>query len=263
MTRLTCSCGTQVTVPDHLAGRPCPCPGCGQTIGQRTAGRPAVRGSDSRSCTQCGAPIPNLTYVCAFCGTPVASRRAAAAANGGVGVLTVPQAPAQPQGILEGMLGLRVREEARAVPDSPEELITFFSKHIGGVALNRHSEVHTQACEGALTKLWAFSRNDPALRRVTAELQAKFENAKATQKRMVFGILASSVLFFVGLMSVAGYMAINQNNRHAAARDEVQALIRQGRYDEARVRAQGLEFKSEIDQMLQAIDQAERKRKPR
>jgi hypothetical protein len=173
-------------------------------------------------------------------------------------------AVAQVGQVIENVLGTKLRDEARQLPDTPEELITFFSKHIGGVTLNRHSQVHEQACEGALTKLRAFSQNDPRLRRVTAELQAKFEAAKAAQKRVLIATITIPIILFIALMSFAGYMAINQNNRHAAARDEVQKLIRQERYGEARIRAHDLEFKQEIDQMLQTIDKAESSsRRPR
>jgi hypothetical protein len=216
-------------------------------------------------CPQCGAGVPSLTYVCAYCGVAVAPRPPAP--GGGdepVGTRGEPADVLTRAGrLLEDVMGTKLRDEALQVPDSPEELITFFSKHIGGVAFNRHSQHHLHACEGALTKLWAFSSNDPRLARTVAELQVKFDAAKSSQKRLAIGIIAGSILFFLAMFGFVCYMASNQNSRHAAARDEVQKLIRQGRFNEARIRAQELEFKPEIDQMLQAIDRAENSGKQR
>jgi hypothetical protein len=174
------------------------------------------------------------------------------------GEFNLQAAVAQVGTIVENVFGTKLRDEARQVPDSPEELITFFSQHIGGVGMNRHSESHVQACEGALTKLRAFSLNDPRLRRVVGELQAQYDAAKAAQKRLLFAVLGFTIAFFFVLMSFAGYMAVNETNRRSEAREEVQKLVRQGRYPEARVRAQGLETKNDIEQMLQVIDKAEK-----
>jgi len=149
------------------------------------------------------------------------------------------------------------------VPDSPEELIAFFSRHVDGVAFNRHGQHHLLACEGALTKLRAFSLNDPNLACVVPEFQARLDAARSSLKRSAFRIVAGSIIAFLALLSFVSFMAGNQTGRHARARDEVQKLIGQGRFKEARVRAQDLESKQDVDQMFQMIDKAEKSSKLR
>jgi GYF domain 2/TIR domain len=55
--------------------------------------------------------------------------------------------------VVETFLQKSLREDVHRVPDSPDELIAYFAKHVGGVPDMATGDLHAQACEAALTKL--------------------------------------------------------------------------------------------------------------
>lgn len=143
--------------------------------------------------------------------------------------------------------------------DSPEYWVTYFSQNIGGITPSWKFETHKAACEQALAMLRASSSNNPRLAGIVAELEAKFKAALAAKRRVEWG-LYGFVGVFVAFMTVfVTYMAIQQESGHSAARKEVQKLIQEGRFDEARVRALDLESNKKKE-MMKVIDDAEKRR---
>ena len=197
-------------------------------------------------CPSCGAAIPQLTFVCAYCGFGVARPKNETA-----------PATAKKAGLIAGFFGGDAKSFQE--PDSPEGLVAFFSEHIGGVSTpSLKTDKHKRACESALTKLKAFSAHDARLAQVTLRLQEQYNKACAEHRRSNFKLILIGVAALLLFFAFAGYMAYNQASGRARAREDVQKLIGEGKYDEARIRAQDLRYKSSINEMLELIDKAEK-----
>ena len=278
-----CRCGVRLEAPDEQAGKRAKCPQCGAALTvpgvkpaptgtQAAPAQPAranPKPSKSRKCSQCGAVIPVLTFSCDYCGAPLPrdDQNAPPVANS----TTVEY---RPRGMVDGIQGAlgkftksldpyrHLREECQQVPDSPEALVSFFSKHIGGLDdfHDQVSALHSQACQGALTKLRVFAGNDARLAATVASLE---QQLVATQRRKrlksyaVFGGVAGAVLLLLLIASIG--MFITGRGEDAALND-IQTMVREGRFDEARVRAGSLDGSDAINRALEAIDKAEKNR---
>ncbi len=223
MIDVACQCGASFRVKRELAGKTGKCPKCNALIrianGDRQAMSSAIEtesklgSSESNKvakCSQCGAPVPALTYSCPYCGGDVQSASSETTVHSGVskaGGMHDANSGAIASGIGKVMDFFNepamLRKDASNVPDSPNELVTFFSKHIGGVSELHYGPIHRQACEAALTKLRIFSMNDPRLTNVVLSLQSQLEQKpQALSPVMLAGIILGAV-GFLGLLLLA------------------------------------------------------------
>ena len=147
------------------------------------------------------------------------------------------------------------------VADSPQELVVFFEQNVGLVRRVFNGDSHKKVCEAALAKLQAFSLSDPELARTVPQLQARLDAASTVNDRkglrLLIFLFAIAVLFF-GTMGYLGFWAAT---REARARDAVQSLIREGKFDEARIRAKELGGGKNQEAVMKAIEEAEKKKK--
>ncbi len=194
-------------------------------------------------CPSCGAALLRLSFVCAYCGFAIPRTR-----------------PDRDAGTSPGSKNLaRGNRPEFQEPDTPEELVAFFSEHIGGVSNpSWKQERHKRACEAALTKLKVFSAHDARLAQVTLGLQDQFHKACTTHKKSSFKVAIIGIAGLVIFGAFAAYMAIHQASGRAQARDDVQRLIGEGKFDEARIRAQDLRSKASIQETMELIDRAEK-----
>jgi hypothetical protein len=212
-------------------------------------------------CPKCGASVPPLTFVCAYCGTSVSRQDTDKPETppDGAGARSGSAPPADNMfarfgnslGNMFGGGGGKGFKE----PDSAEELVAFFSEHIGGVSTpSMKTEQHKRACESALAKLKVYSVHDARLAQITLGLQNQYQAACAASQRSNVKLIVIGVAALLVFFAFAGFMAYHQTTSEAQTREEIQRLIGEGKYNEARIRAQGVRSKKEL---LQAIDQAE------
>lgn len=272
MINVTCSCGANFKVQDELAGRHGKCPNCQKNIqvpnsSQRTSSQGEAlkknaatgdRSAKSR-CRQCGAPAESLTYSCPFCGGSVQdvssnSVEQSLQASNATRIDSMASVAGTLMNALDGGIG-NLRREAAQVPDSPGELVTFFSKHIGGVSELHYGPIHRQACEAALTKLRVFSARDPKLANVVAELSRQLaEKPKAMNPLMLAGLLG--FLGFLGLLLMLG-LSVFMLRQEGTTRSEINQLIDQKKFSEARMRAEEISNKNQRESILKTIDKAQ------
>ena len=275
MINVNCECGSSFRVNDEFAGKRGKCPNCKSLIriGAPIAeASPPARNVEQKSdlasvrnstrCGQCGAPIPSLTYTCPFCGGHIQEAVAGNSARPEPVVLASVNQGAV-DSVVSGAgkfmelldpLG-KLRREVSQVPDSPNELVTFFSKHIGGVSELHYGPIHRQACEAALTKLRVFSANDSRLTNVVLSLQAQLDSKRrAISPFMLAGILGG--VAFAGLILISA-LAFFMLQRESSVRSEINGLIKDGQFSEARLRAEEISGESSKKSLLETIDKAE------
>jgi len=102
-------------------------------------------------------------------------------------------------------IGTLRREALLKLPDSPEELVSHFAKHVGGVPLLHYGNIHYQACEAALTKLRAHANRDPRLTAMINDLQQQLD-AKPRERRALLLLISGFVALLV-LLSAIGWVA--------------------------------------------------------
>ena len=156
-----------------------------------------------------------------------------------------------------------LRKEVRAVPESPDELVTFFSKHIGGVSDWLTGNLHSQACVASLTKLRAISISDPRQVGVVTELQRQLDIIQQGKSRKKLWIGAGCAALGIFLLLFALIFGEKLHSHDVSVRQDIQKLIRDGKYDEARIRAHDLDGSNNVEQMMEAIDKAEKNSKSR
>jgi len=275
MINVACECGSSFRVSDELAGKRGKCPNCKALIRIGTPNgetAPAPKHAEQKSeesksrnsarCGQCGAPIPSLTYSCPFCGGNVQkSVEAKAVQLEPVGLAYANQGKVESMisgagKFMEALDPLgKLRREASQVPDSPGELVTFFSKHIGGVSELHYGPIHRQACEAALTKLRVFSLNDSRLANVVADLQRQLElKPKAVSPFMLAGIIGAVCFGGLILMMVLAFFMLRQES---SVRGDINVLINEGKFTEARMRAEEISGTQPKKSVLDTIDKAE------
>jgi|GEM_PF-3725816 len=275
MINVACECGSSFRVSDEFAGKGGKCPNCKALIRIGTPNGEAtptphhaeqksegIKSRNSARCGQCGAPIPSLTYNCPFCGVNIQkSVEGNVVQPEPVGLACANQGAVE--SIISGagkfmesldLVG-KLRREASQVPDSPGELVTFFSKHIGGVSELHYGPIHRQACEAALTKLRVFSSNDSKLANVVADLQRQFElKPKAVSLFMVAGI--AGAVGFGGLILILAFTFF-MLRQESSVRADINVLINQGKFSEARMRAEEISGTYPKKSVLDTIDKAE------
>jgi hypothetical protein len=104
-----------------------------------------------------------------------------------------------------------VRKEAMHLPDTPEGLVSHFSKHVGGVPDQAYGDIHYQACEAALTKLRVFSINNPRLSGIVSDLQKQLDGKPRQWEIFIkrFGLALIPILMMGvigGLIAVATFV---------------------------------------------------------
>jgi hypothetical protein len=273
MIRVGCRCGMQFEVGDEFAGRRGSCPRCGGPLiigqaGQRigaplgTQLAPGPKTKRARECPQCGAVVPSLTFSCAYCGAPVPREEPDSPPNVRASVVEE-----RPRGVLgkltQSMDPLRhLRDECQDVPDSPEELVTFFSRHIGGLDDFQIpiSALHAQACEGALTKLRAFARHDAPLSATVADLERQLLAKQRQRRRRRYALFVGAPAAFFLLLVIIAIAGVIGTSHNSAIRSDIQRMVKEGRFDEARIRAEAISGTDEIKRTLESIDKAERAR---
>ena len=100
-----------------------------------------------------------------------------------------------------------VRQEAMHLPDTPEELVSHFSKHVGGVPDPAYGDIHYQACEAALTKLRVFSLNNPRLSGIVSELQKQLDD-KPRQWEIFYRRFGLALIPILLLFVISGVIAL-------------------------------------------------------
>lgn len=184
-----------------------------QRSGVRTpeclAERPSARPRSNR-CVQCGGPQASIRFDCAYCGAIVTHRdehdaeclQAAPKASDrntvqsvATGFLDAAMKSLDPIGTLR-------REALLNLPDSPEELVSHFAKHVGGVPLLHYGNIHYQACEAALTKLRAHANRDPRLMAMINALQRQLD-AKPRERRALLLLISGLMAILLLLAAIA------------------------------------------------------------
>ena len=94
-----------------------------------------------------------------------------------------------------------------SLPDSPEDLVSHFSQHVGGVSDHTCGDIHYQACEAALTKLRVFSINDPRMTGIVENLQKQLDG-KPRQWEVTMRIVVLTFIPIVLLGAIGGVIAI-------------------------------------------------------
>lgn len=175
----------------------------------------SARHSSSR-CAQCGGPLASIRFDCAYCGAimtrckeqdaesfqaiPKRSDRYATPSTA-TSFMDAAMKTLDPVGTL--------RREALNLPDSPEDLVSHFAKHVGGVPQLHYGNIHYQACEAAITKLKAHASRDPRLTALIEDLKQQLE-AKPRERQalllMILGLLALFV-FMMGIIAFAGLLS--------------------------------------------------------
>lgn len=280
MIQFQCQCGAPLQVSEELVGKRRKCPRCRAVVevpgmsppAAPEPGKPAKVAS-KKICSQCGAAAPSLTYTCEFCGAPLPRTESATSQK------LVPKREESveenheaPKGVIEqiGSLGnwytdlvkndpgTRLREEVRNLPDSPEELITFFSNHIGGVTDIAFGRLHRQACEGVLTKLRVFSTRDPKISKIVCDLQGQLDGNPSPNPVKYLGVVIFCCLIFVMIIFViSGVVILRNNSSDRNIQADIEKMLGEKKYFEARIRAQNLSDKQKVEQTLEAIDKAE------
>jgi hypothetical protein len=228
----------------------------------------------SNKCPQCGAVAPLLSFSCDFCGSPLARQETGLAATPEPRDIKVQGFDAVSR-IQKDFGGLfpkhRLRKEVSQIPDSPEALVSFFATHIGGVDDGVFGKLHSKACHGALTKLAAFTTNDGKLRGVVRDLERQYfqkqeivRNRENTKRKTKLAGCSGCLVVFVGVVVALIVGEIGSNREYvrrnlldATALKEVQQLVENGRYGEARVRARDLDGEWEQEKTIKMIDAAE------
>lgn len=217
MIQVQCKCGGSFQVRDEFSGKRARCPRCSTLLSIGQANIPPVLlprtgRNEAARCSQCGGLSEIATFTCSYCGATLAKPKAD----------KVPSATlveSQPQSLFDGISKvvdmfdvLRVvRQEAMHLPDTPEDLVSHFSKHVGGVPDQAYGDIHYQACEAALTKLRVFSLNNPRLSGIVSELQKQLD-AKPRQweifyRRFGLALIPILLLFVIGgLISIVGFV---------------------------------------------------------
>ena len=107
-----------------------------------------------------------------------------------------------------------VRKEAMHLPDTPEQLVSHFAKHVGGVPDQAYGDIHFQACEAALTKLRVFSINNPRLCGIVSELQKQLDGKprqwEIFMKRLGLALIPILLLAIIGGVGALASFAFGQ-----------------------------------------------------
>ena len=264
MITVTCECGSKLRVKDELAGKKGKCPKCGRiltlaeqdlkiidTAATQDTAQPS--GRDKKVCPGCGARIPSLSFSCEFCGATLGETNRPSANISSFESENIPKSA-----------GDRLDKEVSAVlrdidnlPDSPDGLVSMFSKYIEGAGVDGHPNIQkAQACRAALTKLKAFSAKDPRLISLVIDLQSQYNERMRRSKR-------TTILALIGILLIlllGGGVAISISIHNGAVLRDVNRLISEGNFAEARIRAQEvLNYENEErKELLSTIDKAER-----
>jgi hypothetical protein len=164
----------------------------------------------------------------------------------------------------------RIHREWREASNSDGSLLAFTAKHISAIEALAASDTMayhiTQArystCMQALEVIEQRNASRTEMLVRVATLRQQLAQTMSAQKRRRF--LFFGGLFVVPLVCFAllGVMAFSGLGHDAAVRQEVQELIREEKYAEARIRAQDLSGSDPVKRMMEAIDKAEASRKP-
>lgn len=279
MITVTCDCGAKLRVKDELAGKKGKCPKCGQIIALvqqdlQIDDTPVTQvspssdgGTEKRVCPGCGARIPSLSFSCEFCG---ASVREEAHPMGSAD--RTPDVGTESEGAFASLFRnsndaehATILRDIGNLPDSPEGLVSLFAKYVEGAGVDgRIEQQKAQACRAAVTKLRVFAAGDSHLLGLVRDLQSQLDKRLQHSKRQTAWILASLitviVLVFGGCFVYFGIVAPRHD---AGVRQDIQRLVEQERFGEARIRAAALwsspkDREKDVNTLIESIDKAER-----
>lgn len=219
MIHVQCKCGGSFHAQDEFAGKRGRCPRCSSVmiIGQSSlppvlpvAPTPTSGSARNESirCSQCGGLSEIASFTCSFCGASLSRTNADE-------FMPETLVESESRSVLDGVgkfvdlfdVQRKLRKEAMQLPDSPEDLVSHFSRHVGGVSDNACGDIHYQACEAALTKLRVFSLNNPRLTRIVEDLQKQLDG-KPRQWEVTMRIVVLTFIPIVLLGVVGGVIAI-------------------------------------------------------
>jgi len=120
-----------------------------------------------------------------------------------------------------------------------------------------------------LARLRGWVREEPALQHEYRRLATEWEVAQRslkTKAKLTACVVIGCFALLVGLplLTLPSTLQRIEGERQAdtTVRQDVQKLIQEGRYDEARIRAQSLRYSWDVEKLTQAIDKAEKSRQP-
>ena len=220
MIHVQCKCGGSFQVRDEFSGKRGRCPRCSTLLFIGQANIPPVLlprigrtqigpiRNEATRCSQCGSLSEIATFTCSYCGASLAKPKADE-------VLSVTLFESQPRSLFDGIGkvaemfdGPRIfRKEALQLPETPEELVSHFAKHVGGVPDLAYGDIHFQACEAVLTKLRVFSFNNLRLSGIVSELQNQLD-AKPRQWEILYWRLGLALIPIVLMGVIAGLIAL-------------------------------------------------------
>lgn len=282
MITVTCECGAKLRVKDELVGKKGKCPKCGQILALvqqdiQIDDTPAVQaspssggGTDKRACPGCGAQIPALSFSCEFCGATI--QQGSVGPKGQQDISSVATVAHKFTGIFADSnmreAGRQAEKDAvlrdlQDLGDSPDKLVTTFAKYIEGAGVEYETDkLKAQICRAVITKLRAFQIKDRSLSSLVAELQEQYtqrlQHDRSRYRKECIAIIAGFVIIGVCVLTIIGVTWAHNDS----VRNDVQTLIQQRRYSDARLRANNLWFDTGVDgpktrALLKIIDSAE------
>ena len=170
-----------------------------------------VDNSNFRTCSRCCGLIKVIRNDCEYCGARLSSPCAKASRPDADDRLVQSRdLPSAITNCIDATLKAfnplgDLRRTALQLPGSPEELVSHFAIHVGGVPLLHYGNIHYQACEAALTKLKIFANHDPRLVTIIQGMQQQLD-AKPRESDVWKKILLLYALFMAVLLGI-GFIA--------------------------------------------------------